>query len=258
MIDKFKSLIFTKICLVAVFLSVSSFQGYGQGVVSRKGKTTVTSKSKVSRTNKSNVSSPDGYINGHGYVDLGLSVKWATCNIGASSLSLYGDYFAWGETEAKKNYGWETYRCTASECGCMKDEIYAKGLWNSGIQGTMYDVAYVKWGKSWRLPTNEEIQELIDKCNWKWCFINGVVGYKISRNGRSIFMPAAGYYNGTKWVNGKKDIYKGKDGVWEGDYLSANAEKGSVYNNTLRFTDWYKCVSSWLCCGGYTVRPVTE
>ena len=125
-----------------------------------------------------------GRINGHEYVDLGLSVRWATCNVGANNPEDYGDYYAWGETKTKKEY-------TEENCETYK---------NIGdIKGTSRDVAHVRWGSPWRMPTEEESQELIDNCDWEWTTLNGVEGSKVTsrKNGNSIFLPAAGWRYGT-------------------------------------------------------------
>ncbi len=122
-----------------------------------------------------------GRIAGHGYVDLGLSVKWATCNVGASSPSDYGNYYAWGETTTKSEY-------TKENC-----KTWEKSIGN--ISGNSnYDAARANWGGSWRTPTNAEMEELIDKCTWTWTSQGGHNGYKVTSktNGNSIFLPAAG------------------------------------------------------------------
>ena len=127
------------------------------------------------------------------YVDLGLSVKWATFNVGATSPEDYGDYFAWGETEPKETYSWATYK------------------WGDGTQNTMTkynatdgktilepedDAAHVHWGDKWRMPTYEEQMELLEKCSWERTNLDGVIGYKVTGpNGNSIFIPIAGAYN---------------------------------------------------------------
>jgi hypothetical protein len=120
---------------------------------------------------------------GYEAVDLGLSVKWATYNIGAESPEMYGDYYAWGETEGKSSYTWNNYVFYGSE------EYQYIG---SDISGTSYDIAHVKWGGGWRMPVLEEIIELRDKCSWQWTSVNGVNGYEVTgANGNSIFLPAA-------------------------------------------------------------------
>ena len=134
------------------------------------------------------VSSSTGSISGHDYVDLGLSVKWATCNVGASSPEGYGDYFAWGETSPKSSYD------------SANSKTYGKSSYNHDIGGdSSTDAARANWGGSWRLPTAEEFQELIDNCKWTWTTLNGKKGYKVvsKKNGNSIFLPAAGDRYGT-------------------------------------------------------------
>ena len=120
-----------------------------------------------------------GTINGYEYVDLGLSVKWATCNIGASQPSDYGYYFAWGETFPKSNYD--------------RDNCSTKGKETGNIKGnSTYDAARANWGSTWRLPTIQECNEL-ENCEWIETTIDGHKGYKIiGKNGNSIFLPAAG------------------------------------------------------------------
>ena len=137
----------------------------------------------------------------HEYVDLGLSVKWATCNMGASSPEEYGDYYAWGETETKSTYDWNTYKwCKGSENTLTKyctDSDYGT-VDNKTILESSDDVAHVKWGGSWRIPTFAEWGELRTSCTWTWAYQNGKNGYIVTGpNGKFIFLPAAGYYSGT-------------------------------------------------------------
>ena len=140
---------------------------------------------------------PEDPYNGHEYVDLGLSVKWATCNVGATKPEEYGDYFAWGEVEPKETYNWSTYKwcngsyytqtkyCTNSDYGTAD---------NKTILEAADDAAHVNWGGSWRMPTDAELTELREQCTWTWTTQNGVNGYKVTgSNGNSIFLPAAGY-----------------------------------------------------------------
>ena len=134
----------------------------------------------------------------HEYVDLGLpsGTLWATCNVGATAPEEYGDYFAWGETEPKDVYDWTTYKwcngsnntmtkyCTSSRYGTVdnKKELDPED-----------DAAYVNWGSSWRMPSLEQQQELIDNCTWTWIIQNGVNGRLVTgSNGKSLFLPAAG------------------------------------------------------------------
>ena len=137
-------------------------------------------------------------IEEHEYVDLGLpsGTLWATCNIGASSPEEYGDYFAWGETAPKEIYTWQTYMwcngsnntitkyCTDSSYGIVdgKTELLPED-----------DAAYVNWGSSWRIPSQEQCIELSNNCTWTWTTLNGVKGHLITGpNGNTMFLPAAG------------------------------------------------------------------
>ena len=136
--------------------------------------------------------------NGHRYADLGLSVKWAVCNVGADNPEQYGDYFAWGETEMKKIYNWETYKWCDGGSNTLKK--YNTHSYNGLIDhktslSIVDDAAKANWGGSWRMPTDAEWLELLDKCKWIWTTQNDVKGYKVISkiNGNSIFIPAAGY-----------------------------------------------------------------
>ena len=127
----------------------------------------------------------DGKHEGHGYVDLGLSVKWATCNVGATTPEDYGHYFAWGETSPKDEY--------------TDDNSSTYSMQMSDISGNaQYDAATANWGGDWRMPTRAEQQELLNNCTWTWTTQNGVNGYNVKGpNGNSIFLPAAGYRGGS-------------------------------------------------------------
>lgn len=128
------------------------------------------------------------------YVDLGLSVKWAKCNLGASKPSDYGDYYAWGETKTKDNYSWDTY--TLGKPGSFTNYNDTDGI--TTLQA-VHDAATVKLGSPWRMPTFEETKELLDNCTWTWTEQDGKNGYEVKskKNGNSIFLPAAGYRNGS-------------------------------------------------------------
>ena len=124
---------------------------------------------------------------------------WASCNIGAIKPKSFGDYFAWGETETKEIYNWDTYKyyesCEVLTKYCNDPE---KGLNGFSDELTMLqpadDAATAKWGEGWRTPTSDEMQELIDNCTHKLTTKNGVYGCLFtSSNGNSLFLPAAGY-----------------------------------------------------------------
>ena len=132
------------------------------------------------------------------YIDLGLSVKWATCNIGGNSPEDCGVFFAWGEVEPKSKYDWNTYKhsnfhkltkyCTKITAGNNNFTDNKTSLEFSD------DAAYVNLGCNWRMPTLDEFYELKTQCTWTWISYNGVNGYKvIGPNGTSIFLPASGY-----------------------------------------------------------------
>ncbi len=188
-----------------------------------------------------------------GAVDLGLSVKWASCNVGAKSPEEYGGYYAWGETEEKTDYSWSTYKwcngsydnltkyCTSSSYGTVD---------NKTTLDPEDDVAHVQWGGNWRMPTLDEIKELCDKCSWEWTEVNGIKGQKVTgSNGNSIFLPAAGYRNGTE-VH-----YRGSYGYyWSGTLY----EYDSYFPYFLGFDSddhGWNYYSRPYC---RTVRPVTE
>ena len=146
-------------------------------------------------TRKTDISDPTGTENGYAYVDLGLSVKWATCNVGATKPEEYGDYFAWGETQPKSTYSWSTYKwcrgsydtqtkyCTNSSYGTVDNKTTLE---------LSDDAARANWGGSWRMPTRLEWIELRDNCSWTWADYGNVV---TGPNGNSIFLPAAGCRN---------------------------------------------------------------
>lgn len=176
-------LLFVSLMLI---ISVSSF---AQGKINRNSQKTKSAK--VTNTSTSSVS---GKINGHEYVDLGLpsGLKWATCNVGASKPSGYGDYFAWGETSPKSKYSWETYFDYDYEDG---SKIHFKNYENRSKKEleSRHDVARLKWGGTWRIPTYAEMKELKDNCTWKCTVSSGVSGWKITGpSGKSIFLPFAG------------------------------------------------------------------
>ena len=133
-------------------------------------------------------------------IDLGLpsGTKWACCNVAddptMQSPTYYGGYYAWGETETKSYYDNSTYQY-------YKNDSYQSI--GDDIAGTQYDVAHVKWGGSWVMPTNYQQKELLDNCTYEWTIVNGVNGgkYTSMSNGGSIFLPAAGYRNNSDLYN---------------------------------------------------------
>ena len=133
-----------------------------------------------------------GDNNNHEYVDLGLSVKWATCNVGAETPEAYGNYYAWGETTTKTDYSSSTSATYGLSISQLQTQGYIDGEGNLTAQ---YDAATANWGGDWRMPTYDELKELNDNCTWTWTTQNGVNGYKVTSkvNSNYIFLPAAGW-----------------------------------------------------------------
>lgn len=138
-----------------------------------------------------------------GAVDMGTSVKWAAYNVGATKPEEYGDHYAWGDTEAKSNYSWSTYKwCMGSRTTLTKyctDSSYGYNGFTDGktVLDLEDDAARVNWGGSWRMPTDEEWIELIEGCIWVRTSYEGTDGYKVYcfESGNSIFLPYAGDRN---------------------------------------------------------------
>ncbi|MBR5574628.1 MAG: hypothetical protein IKW35_09070 [Paludibacteraceae bacterium] len=193
-----------------------------------------------------------GLENGYEYVDLGLSVKWATCNVGASKPEEYGDYFAWGETTTKTTYKWSTYKyCNGSYNSLIKYNTSSSyGTVNNKITlEATDDAARVNLGGSWRMPTKAEEDELRVKCKWNWTTQNGVKGYKVTSksNGNSIFLPAAGYHSGSalEFV-GNRGYY------WSSSLYADTPDCASVLYFYLSYVDCDKISRSF----GQSVRAV--
>ena len=184
---------------------------------------------------------------GHEYVDLGLSVKWATCNVGATSPEDYGDYFAWGEVEPKEFYVWSNYKYSIGETQMLK---YSPRIDHNTELDIDDDVAIVNWGDSWRIPTYEELMELRTNCVWRWINKNGIEGYCIiGKNGNSIFLPAAGY---------KYEDNLESEG-WEGYYWASSlyiSYPNSAY--ALYFDSDYVSWYNNHRCYGQSIRPVCK
>ncbi|MBR0452395.1 MAG: InlB B-repeat-containing protein [Bacteroidales bacterium] len=179
-----------------------------------------------------------GSEQGHDYVDLGLSVKWATYNLGANSPSDYGNYYAWGETAPKTRYDWDRYKLTAYDGATPWLTKYCNDA-SKGKNGyvdnfTMLeladDAAHANYGGNWRMPTTQEMQELRDKCTWMRTSMNGIQGYKITSNinGNSIFLPAAGYKYDTNLSDEGRNTY-----YWTNTFDTGNSLQAKELRN-----DW--------------------
>ena len=185
-------------------------------------------------------------IDGFEAVDLGLSVKWATHNVGAESPEDYGDYFAWGETTTKSSYA-ESNSVTH---GLSDSELITLGIIDANGNLTVaYDAATANWGDKWRIPTLNEIQELINNCTWKWTVMNDVNGYEVTgTNGNSIFLPTAGYRR-NNMSPFFKDLY--------GYYSSATISMDGVYCLHFR-SDIYEWNNFDNRAYGLVVRPILK
>ena len=133
------------------------------------------------------------------YVDMGLSVRWATCNLGATTPEEYGDYFAWGEVETKDFYDLNNYKWAASVTGMVLKYCTNSFLGNVDNKTQLEpedDAARTICENRWRIPTEYEFNELINNCSITWTSSNGVYGLEFisNKNGNSIFIPAAGYF----------------------------------------------------------------
>lgn len=201
-----------------------------------------------------------------GVVDLGLSVKWATCNVGASKPEEYGEYFAWGETEPKSDYSWTTYKwCNGSSNSLTKYcPLNMTSYWggsgapdNKTVLDFEDDAAYANLGGSWRMPTKAEWEELMENCAWTWTDdyngtgIAGLTGTskKPGYEDKSIFFPAVGC---------RIDTYLEAVGS-EGDYMSSSLDPDSPYYSH----SYYVSTRGWgeggyHRLGGRVVRPVSD
>ena len=195
----------------------------------------------------------------HEFVDLGLSVKWATCNVGADKPEDVGGLFAWGETETKTDYSFSTYKF--SKNGSKGSYTKYSDNDNKTVLDLEDDVAHVKWGGNWRMPTWEEMQELIKECTWTWTEVNGIEGFRFTSKkagyeDRSIFLPVNKYSDEAALAEGMYPAY--------GAYWSSSL---CYTPNRLMLTDrdhawgYMFCRDYPLGNGGYrnagqSVRPV--
>ena len=191
----------------------------------------------------------------HEAVDLGLpsGTKWASCNVGATKPEEYGGYYAWGETEEKEVYSTATYQYATGEDtdgDGWYENLQYKNL-GSDISGTYCDVAHVKWGGKWVMPSANEVKELIDNCTSEWTTLNGVNGMKFTSNinGNSIFLPASGwrwgdtFYSvgsyGNYWLSTQDPSYS------YGAYGISSYSEGAISGSSEKFI-------------GQSVRPVVR
>lgn len=196
-----------------------------------------------------------GMQNDHIYVDLGLSVKWATCNVGTNKPEGYGDYFSWGETQPKDdcsavNYKWYNITYSPNGYGATPTKYCTSD--NKTQLDLSDDAARTYWGGSWRMPTEAEFTELREQCTWTWTTQNGVEGYEVTSmksgyTNQSIFLPAAGYYDDSSLRNAGSN----------GFYWSSSLSTGTPYDACrLKFNSDGVYSSNHSRYLGLSVRPV--
>lgn len=199
------------------------------------------------------------FFTAHEYVDLGLSVKWAKCNVGANRPEETGGLYAWGETEPKTDYSFSTYKF------CIDGNRYKFSKYNDTDGKTILDpeddVAHVNWGGDWRMPTWEEMQELMNQCTWTYTTQNGVEGYRVTSKvpgfeDRSMFMPFNVYLD-------KSTLHEGEYPAW-GQYWSSTLISGDewpVVNQSEHVWGISFCCDATMGNGTYrnegrSIRPV--
>ncbi|MBD5360457.1 MAG: hypothetical protein HDR87_07075 [Bacteroides sp.] len=235
------------IWLISWFCLFGVTQVDAQGVISSPQKNNKSKKQSQKIQQKSTRSNHNDMVTGHEYVDLGLpsGTRWATCNVGASSPQDNGNYYAWGDITLKEMYDEKSSQTSGED----KNQLFAKGIIN--IVDNLHsksDVAYVQWKYPWRTPTKADFAELLKYCTWSWDKQMDKDGYKITGpNGRSIFLPAAGY------TDGKKLIMNGINGYW-----SSTISEGRYKAFSLDFTNGEKYIYDNYRYIGLSVRPVTN
>lgn len=186
-------------------------------------------------------------------VDLGLSVKWADRNIGASTPEDYGAYFAWGEIKEKETYVKDNSIAYGKSISELKSNGFIDDNWNLLPS---YDAATANWKNGWRMPTIKEMHELVDNCKWSFRTKNGIGGYVVEGlNGNTIFLPCAGWEvdsTRNQWAQGKYGSY------WT---ASVSSDKTVAYylfysDSYIRFD--YGYYEYFYRHYGMSIRPVKE
>ena len=182
-------------------------------------------------------------------VDLGLSVKWAACNLGADAPEASGEYYAWAVATPKQEYSWDSYAWGRDTWESLTK--YNAGFRLGYLMEKEDDAAAAALGAGWRIPTDPEWRELLSECDWTWCSQGGVNGYKVSSRsgGASIFLPAAGY------KDERGLVHEGTDGR----YWSATRHPyhpvcamNLFFNSDHRYQYFYRRYR------GYSIRPVCD
>lgn len=199
-------------------------------------------------------------------IDLGIGTKWACCNVGATKPEGCGGYYAWGETSEKFYYALHTYQYAYQDNnGHFWDDDtqsrYSCRSLGSDISGTSYDVAHVRWGAPWCMPTKEDMEKLVNNCSHVWTTENGVYGLRFTGpNGGSIFLIPNGY----RWEGAAYHIEWGFD-YWsstqtpDGSVIAASWDLSSGHAcglfNHLGNDNWFYNGRRW---HGRVVRPVVR
>lgn len=252
-----KVLTITALTMLPVFLSAQS----KMNIHMKNGTVQSVSVSDIDwldwTTDGNNEDLPIPGVSSGDFVDLGLSVKWASCNLGASSPEEFGDFYSWGETKPKTSFSCLNY----FDFDYNSYQYFKYNRDGKTVLDPSDDAAYVKSGGSYRLPTHEECLELIEKCTWTWTQQNGVNGNLVQGpSGKTIFLPATGWYFGKdpEECNYRSDegfigdymsneLYHNKFGSITDPYaFSLSFEKNSVYLNDKRRVD------------GIPIRPVCK
>lgn len=189
--------------------TVAEVTNTGRVVAMGYGSATITATSVDNGIQASCLIKVKSITNGHRFVDLGLSVRWADRNIGAGSVSDYGNYYAWGETFTKFEYSGSTYTLGHMSGGVLNMDYYInKDNWQTLKLGD--DAARAAWGGEWRMPTIQEYRELINHCSWEWVTMNGIKGILLTSNinGNTLFFPAGGFISdSTPYYRGSNIYY---------------------------------------------------
>lgn len=176
---------------------------------------------------------------GKEYVDLGFpsGTKWATCNVGAQKPTDSGDYFSWGETVTKRDYSWQGYNLDRYDKKVLLDKE---------------DVATVVWGNKWRMPTKQEMQELIDNCDWEYVSnyketgVGGQLGTS-KLNGNTIFLPISGYMS-----------VKERKTDWGLYWTSTQSDERNDFASYMRLNPEKIEIVEYFRCAGQCVRAVVK
>ena len=177
-------------------------------------------------------------------IDLGLpsGTLWACCNVGANAPEDYGEYYAWGETQTKDTYSWDTYQY--GKTGANLVNI------GSDIAATDYDAATANWGTLWCMPSSDQCNELVDNCLSVWTTQNGVYGRKFTgTNGGTLFLPAAGFRL-------RGDL--SRVGSYGNYWTSTLCERPQTSSMELGFDSEGEYTLPIYRCNGLSVRPVRQ